>query len=46
VAGPLAGLAVALPAAWLGLAWSSVMPAVPHMAFGVVTAWAFEAARD
>jgi membrane-associated protease RseP (regulator of RpoE activity) len=34
VAGPLAGLAVALPAAWLGLAWSTVMPAVPHMAFG------------
>ena len=33
-AGPLAGLAVALPAAWLGLAWSTVMPAVPHMAFG------------
>ena len=34
VAGPLAGLAVALPAAWLGLAWSTVVPAVPHMAFG------------
>lgn len=34
VAGPLAGLAVALPAAWVGLAWSTVMPAVPHMAFG------------
>lgn len=34
VAGPLAGLAVALPAACLGLAWSTVMPAVPHMAFG------------
>lgn len=34
VAGPLAGLAVALPAAWLGLSWSTVMPAVPHVAFG------------
>ena len=34
VAGPLAGLAVAVPAACLGLAWSTVMPAVPHMAFG------------
>jgi membrane-associated protease RseP (regulator of RpoE activity) len=34
VAGPLAGLAIALPAAWLGLAWSAVVPAVPHMAFG------------
>jgi membrane-associated protease RseP (regulator of RpoE activity) len=34
VAGPLAGLAVAVPAAWLGLAWSSLVPAVPHTAFG------------
>jgi membrane-associated protease RseP (regulator of RpoE activity) len=34
VAGPLAGLAVALPAAFLGLAWSQLLPAVPHMAFG------------
>lgn len=34
VAGPLAGLAVALPAAWLGLAWSRLLPAVPHVAFG------------
>jgi membrane-associated protease RseP (regulator of RpoE activity) len=34
VAGPLAGLAVALPAACLGLAWSTLMPAVPHTAFG------------
>ena len=34
VAGPLAGLAVALPAACLGLAWSHLVPAVPHMAFG------------
>lgn len=34
VAGPLAGLAVALPAACLGLAWSQLLPAVPHVAFG------------
>jgi len=34
VAGPLAGLAIALPAACLGLAWSRVLPAVPHVAFG------------
>jgi membrane-associated protease RseP (regulator of RpoE activity) len=34
VAGPLAGLAVAVPAAWVGLAWSTVVPAVPHVAFG------------
>ena len=34
VAGPLAGLAVALPAACLGLAWSRLLPAVPHVAFG------------
>src|SRR5688500_2059789 len=34
VAGPLAGLAVALPAACLGLAWSRLQPAVPHVAFG------------
>jgi membrane-associated protease RseP (regulator of RpoE activity) len=34
VAGPLAGLAIALPAACLGLAWSQLVPAVPHMAFG------------
>ena len=34
VAGPLAGLAVAVPAAALGLAWSTVVPVVPHLAFG------------
>jgi membrane-associated protease RseP (regulator of RpoE activity) len=34
VAGPLAGLAVALPAALLGLAWSTLAPAAPHVAFG------------
>ena len=34
VAGPLAGLAVALPAAWLGLAWSQILPAAPHVMFG------------
>jgi membrane-associated protease RseP (regulator of RpoE activity) len=34
VAGPLAGLAVALPAAYLGLAWSRLLPATPHVAFG------------
>ena len=34
VAGPLAGLAIALPAACLGLAWSHLVPAMPHMAFG------------
>lgn len=34
VAGPLAGLAVALPAACLGLAWSQLVPAAPHVAFG------------
>ena len=34
VAGPLAGLAVALPAACLGLAWSHLVPAMPHVAFG------------
>ena len=35
-AGPLAGLAVALPAALLGLAWSSVVPTTPgpHLVFG------------
>ena len=34
VAGPLAGLAVAVPAALLGLAWSTLVPAAPHVAFG------------
>jgi Zn-dependent protease len=35
-AGPLAGLAVAVPAMLLGLAWSAVVPAPPsgHVAFG------------
>lgn len=35
-AGPLAGLAVAVPAALLGLAWSTVVPAPPgpHLVFG------------
>ncbi len=35
-AGPLAGLAVALPAAVLGLAWSALVPAPPgpHLVFG------------
>jgi membrane-associated protease RseP (regulator of RpoE activity) len=33
-AGPLAGLAVALPALLLGLEWSRVVPAVDHIAFG------------
>jgi membrane-associated protease RseP (regulator of RpoE activity) len=35
-AGPLAGLVVALPAALLGLAWSSLVPAPtgPHLVFG------------
>ena len=33
-AGPLAGLVVAIAAAWLGLAWSTVVPAMPHTAFG------------
>ena len=34
VAGPLAGLAVALPAAWLGLSWSTLVPATSHLALG------------
>jgi membrane-associated protease RseP (regulator of RpoE activity) len=34
VAGPLAGLAVAVPAACLGLAWSTLAPAAAHVAFG------------
>jgi membrane-associated protease RseP (regulator of RpoE activity) len=35
-AGPLAGLAIAVPAALLGLAWSTVVPAAPgpHLVFG------------
>src|SRR5207244_11354453 len=35
-AGPLAGLAVALPAALLGLVWSTIVPAPPgpHPVFG------------
>src|SRR5207245_5064567 len=35
-AGPLAGLAVALPAALLGLVWSTIVPAPPgpHLVFG------------
>jgi membrane-associated protease RseP (regulator of RpoE activity) len=35
-AGPLAGLAVAVPAALLGLAWSTVVPTTPgpHLVFG------------
>jgi membrane-associated protease RseP (regulator of RpoE activity) len=33
-AGPLAGLAVALPALVVGLEWSHVVPAVEHLAFG------------
>jgi membrane-associated protease RseP (regulator of RpoE activity) len=35
-AGPLAGLVVALPAALLGLAWSTLVPATPgpHLVFG------------
>ena len=34
VAGPLAGLAVAITAAWVGLSWSRIVPAIPHDAFG------------
>jgi membrane-associated protease RseP (regulator of RpoE activity) len=34
VAGPLAGLVVAAAAAWVGLSWSTVVPAVPHTVFG------------
>jgi membrane-associated protease RseP (regulator of RpoE activity) len=35
-AGPLAGLAIAVPAVLLGLAWSTVVPAAPgpHLVFG------------
>jgi membrane-associated protease RseP (regulator of RpoE activity) len=33
-AGPLAGLAVAVPAAWLGLSWSTLVPATSHLALG------------
>ena len=33
-AGPLAGLVVAVAAAWLGLSWSTVVPETPHTAFG------------
>lgn len=34
VAGPLAGLVIAVAAAWVGLSWSTLVPAVPHTAFG------------
>jgi membrane-associated protease RseP (regulator of RpoE activity) len=34
VAGPLAGLVVAVAAAWIGLSWSTLVPAVPHTEFG------------
>jgi membrane-associated protease RseP (regulator of RpoE activity) len=33
-AGPLAGLVVAILAAWVGLSWSTVVPAMPHTEFG------------
>ena len=34
VAGPLAGLVVAVAAAWVGLSWSTLVPAGPQQVFG------------